>query len=66
MKVITLRQQLGIMLGLIGTLFNIAHFVSIFFSDKPEKYHGHELVVVFGTALALIGLVLMIEEKVDY
>lgn len=62
----TCRQQLGITLGLFGTLLNIAHFVLIFFSEKPEKYHGHELVVIFGTVLALIGLVLMIDEEKDH
>jgi hypothetical protein len=66
MLTMILRKQIGITLGLIGTLVNIAHFVLIFFSEKPEKYHGHELVVLFGTVLALIGLVLMIDEKKDY
>lgn len=59
----TLQQKIGITLGLTGILINVAHLVLFFFSAQQEKYHGHELVVGSGIVLALIGVVLMIDEK---
>lgn len=59
----TLRQEIGVILGLIGVLANTAHFALLFVSAKPEKYHGHELVVGFGIVLALVGLMLLIDRK---
>lgn len=60
---VTLRQKIGITLGLTGILINVAHFVLFFFSDKPEKYHGHESVIGIGIVLALIGVALTVDEK---
>lgn len=63
MATVTLRQKIGIWLGLTGILINAAHFALFFFSDKPEKYHEHELVIGVGIVLALIGVALTIDEK---
>lgn len=59
----TVRQEIGITLALTGILINVGHLALFFFSDKPEKYHGHELVIGFGIVLALIGVALTIDEK---
>lgn len=62
-KAITLRQKIGITLGLTGILINVAHFGLFFFSAQSEKYHGHELVIGFGIVLALVGVALMVDKK---
>lgn len=59
----TLRQEIGITLGLTGILINVAHFALFFFSARPEKYHGHELVIGFGIVLTLVGVALMVDKK---
>ncbi|MDQ3750920.1 MAG: hypothetical protein M3367_18165 [Acidobacteriota bacterium] len=59
----TLRKEIGVILGLTGILINVVHLALFFFSDKPEKYHGHELVIGFGIVLALVGVMLLIDKK---
>lgn len=57
------RQEIGITLGLTGILINVGHLALFFFSDKPEKYHGHDLVIGFGIVLALVGVPLTVDKK---
>ena len=59
----TVRQKIGVTLGLTGILINVVHFALFFVSDKSEKYHGHELVIGFGFVLALVGVMLLIDKK---
>lgn len=59
----TLRQKIGITFGVTGILINVAHFLLFFFSERPEKYHDHELVIGFGIVLALVGVALMVDNK---
>ncbi len=60
-----LRQYIGAVLGISGILINIVHFVMLFFSDKPEKYHDHFWIVGVGVLMAIGGLLLMSDKKTD-
>lgn len=59
----TLRQKIGIAFAIAGILINVAHFALFFFSDEPEKYHGHELVIILGIALVLVGVAMTVDNK---
>lgn len=61
----TWRQVIGIIISTVGILINVVHFVLLFFSEKPEKYHNHIGIVGFGAILALGGLLLLIDKKQD-
>ena len=55
----TLRQKIGITLGVTGISINVVHFALFFISDKPERYHEHGWIVGFGLTLTLGGLILL-------
>lgn len=59
----TLRQKIGITLGVTGILINVVHFALFFISDKPERYHEHGWIVGFGLILTLGGLLLLLDKK---
>ncbi len=46
-----------------GVCVTIAHFALALFSNTPERYHGHEVLVVVGLALIVIGLLLIGTDK---
>ncbi len=53
------RRFIGIVLALTGIVVSIGHLIS----RTPERYHGHELLVVIGLALTVIGILLLSREK---
>ncbi len=53
------RRIAGIIIGLAGIVLSVGHIALAFFANTPERYHGHEVVVALGLALAVIGILLL-------
>lgn len=53
------RRIVGIVTGIAGVVISVGHILLAFFTRIPERYHGHEGIVIFGFALAVIGLLLL-------
>lgn len=49
----------GTVVGLLGLLLTMGHFVLQGLSIVPERYHGHAAVVAVGVGLTLIGFILL-------
>ena len=57
------RRITGIVAGVAGVAISVGHIVMALVDDKPERYHGHEVIVLIGFALALAGLLLIGTDK---
>lgn len=53
------RRITGIVVGLLGLLLTMGHFVLQGLSSVPERYHGHTSVVAAGVMLMLIGFFML-------
>ena len=54
-----MKQKIGTILGLMGTLFLLLHLVLMIFTDLARRYHASEFWVVIGFLLAVAGLLLL-------
>lgn len=57
------RRITGIVVGLIGLLLTMGHFVLQGLSSVPERYHGHTSVVAVGVMLMVIGFFMVTAGK---
>lgn len=55
----SIKRNIGIVLGLIGTLFLLLHLVLMMFTDLARRYHGSEYWAVVGFLIAVAGLLLL-------
>lgn len=53
------RRITGVVVGLIGMILTMGHFVLQSLSTVPERYHGHTWVVVVGVMLMLFGFFML-------
>lgn len=53
------RRIIGTLVGLLGLILTIGHFVLQGLSNVPERYHGHMSVVAVGVMLMLIGFFML-------
>ena len=61
----TKRRITGTLVGLLGLVLTIGHFVLQGLSNVPERYHGHTSVVAVGVVLMLIGFFILTAGKKD-
>ena len=59
----TRRRITGTIVGLIGLVLTMGHFVLESLSNVPERYHGHTSVVAVGVMLMLIGFFMLAAGK---
>lgn len=57
------RRIIGTLVGLLGLVLTIGHFVLQGLSSVPERYHGHPAVVAAGVMLMLIGFFMLTAGK---
>ena len=53
------RRTIGIVTAIAGVAISLGHILLAVFTRIPERYHGHETIVFFGFALAVVGLLLI-------
>lgn len=63
MKALSLKNFIGIVLGLTGTLFSLLHLVLMMFTGLGRRYHAAEIWALSGFMMATAGLLLLIGGK---
>ncbi len=63
MKAMNLKNSIGIVMGLIGTLFSLLHLVLMMFAGLGRRYHAAEIWALSGFMPATAGLLLLIAGK---
>ena len=53
------KRTIGIVTAIAGVAISLGHILLAVFTRIPERYHGHDGIVIFGFALAVIGLLLL-------
>lgn len=57
------RRIAGIVAGFIGVLISVGHLILALFDSTPERYHGHDVIVMIGFVLMVGGLILIGSDK---
>ena len=57
------RRITGIVSGITGVAISVGHIALALLDNTPERYHGHEVIVLIGFVLALAGLMLIGTDK---
>jgi len=55
----SVRHEIGLVLGLTGTLFLLVHLALMVFTDLAQRYHGSEMWIVIGSLSAIAGLLIL-------
>jgi multisubunit Na+/H+ antiporter MnhG subunit len=59
MTAMSIKRDIGIVLGLMGTLFLLLHLALMIFTDLARRYHNSEGWVVIGILMAVAGLLIL-------
>jgi hypothetical protein len=59
MTAMSVKREIGIVLGLTGTLFLLLHLALMMFTDLARRFHDSEAWVVIGVLLAVGGLLIL-------
>lgn len=55
----SVKHEIGLVLGLTGTLMLLVHLVLMVFTDLARRYHGSEMWISIGFLTAITGLLLL-------
>lgn len=55
----SIRHEIGLVLGLTGTLFLLLHLALMVFTDLALRYHASEIWIGIGSLSAIAGLLLL-------
>ena len=59
MTAMGVKREIGIFLGLTGTLFLLLHLALMMFTDLARRFHNSEAWVVIGILMAAGGLLIL-------
>lgn len=65
LKATSIKRRVGIVLGLLVSLFLLIHPALLMFTDLTRNYHGFEIWIVIIILTAIAGLYLLGSDKED-
>lgn len=59
----TVKHEIGLVLGLTGTLFLLVHLALMVCTDLALRYHASEMWIAIGSLSAIAGLLILRSAK---